>query len=439
MKKNGRYIRNIIILVCVCAALAAAYFLITAHEDPATAGVLYKLGNDKITQVAIDNQYGSFLFEQQDGAWIVESGGIYRTNPEKMDLLFASLEEFEITRMLEEEKNEYGFDVPQAEVSVSTKGGKKYSFVVGNEAIAGSSVYIKSNGQIMLTSTAMTAQLTGSLAAYRAKDVLMVDTANIRSIEYYAEGEKTLSVTNTDYKNWSMIYPFEVPARKVVMNELVSNLSSLTIAGYVDSENINEETGLSEPVGKMVLTDEAGVQQTLEFGAVSDTLQYVSIGTENDIVKLYVADLDFSELTPEGVMYIAPLDADVSQVQSMSVQTGGTTDTITLEYNSEDVTAKLNGAEIPYSSTFVSIYFKWITLNADGYDTEPITPGECEAVCTMTMLSGETIELSLYQRDADTLYMYVNGQMLMEGQTKFYMDRSSLTELLYRVQSANGN
>lgn len=439
MKNNRRYFRNIIILACVCAVLATAYFLITANEDPAAAGVLYRLGSDKIIQVAIKNQYGSFVFRQQDGVWMVESGGVYRTNPKKAELLMASLEEFRITRMLPEEKSEYGFGNPQAEVSVSTRGKKQYSFTVGNEAIAGSSVYVKSGSEIMLTSTAMTAQITGSLAAYRAKDVLMVDSANIRSIDYYVEGEETLSLTNTDYKNWNMVYPFKVPARKVVINELVSQLISLRIAEYVDSGSGKEEAGLSDPARKLVLTDEEGVKQTLEFGAVSDTLQYASIGTEDDIVKLYASDLDFSELTPRGVMYIAPLDYDSSEVQSISIQAGGATDTINLEYNGDDVTAKLNGTEIPYSSVFAAIYYKWITLNADGYDTETTVPKECEAVCTTTLLSGETTELSLYTRDADTLYMVVNGKMVTDGQTRFYLDRSSLTELLYRLQSAKGN
>lgn len=439
MKKNVRTIRNIVILVCVCAVLAIAYFLITANEDPAAAGVLFKLGNDEISQVRIDNQYGEFVFTQKGSEWVVESEGVYRTNPEKIDLLLACLEEFDIARMLPEEKSEYGFDHPKAKVCVSTSRGKEYSFVVGNDAISGSSVYIKSDGQIMLTSTGMTSQLTGSLAAYRAKDVLMVDPAKICSVEYYVEGEKTLSVTNEGYQDWSIVYPFDVPARKVVMNELVAKLSSLTIAGYVDTREANGETGLSVPASKLVLTDQAGVRQTIEFGAIDENLQYVSIGTKNDIVKLYASDLDFSELTPQGVMYIAPLDIDISQVQSVTIQSGEAMDTITLEYHGDEVTAKLNGEEIPYDSTFVAIYFKCITLNADGYDIGSTAPGLCEAVCSVTTIAGETIELSLYERDEDTLYLCVNGEMVKDGQASFYTERSSLTEMLYRLQSAKVN
>ena len=435
MKSNRRSIRTICILVGVCAVLAAAYFLITANEDPAAAGVLFRLGGDSIAQVKIDNQYGSFVFEQQDGAWVVESGGVYRTNPEKMTLLLSCLQEFSIDRMLPEEKSDYGFESPQAQVSVTTAGGRNYDFTVGAEAIKGVSVYIKSNGQVMLTSTGMTSQLTGSLTAYRAKDVLMVDPASIRSIEYYVDGEKTLSLSNADYQSWTMSYPFTAPARRVVMNELISRLRSLVIAGYVDSGS--GETGLDHAGSKMVLTDGVGVQQTLEFGDVSGSVQYVRIGAEADVVQLYTTDLDFSELTPEGVMYIAPLNIDASQVQSISVEADGVSDTITVEHSDDDLTAYLNGGQLS-DEDFTSVYYKLIALNADGCETQGPEPGECAAVCTATLTNGSKVELSLYRRDADTLYLYLNGQMLTSGQTRFYMPQSSLSELLYRLRDVGG-
>jgi len=436
MKNSGRSIRNGIILACVCAGLATAYFLITAKENPAARGVLYQLGGDKIAMVRIDNQYGSFTFEQHGSEWVVDSGGIYRTNPEKISLLLGCLEKFGITRMLPDEKNEFGFSAPQAEVWVTTQGGKSYSFIVGADAISGSSVYIKSDGNVMLTSTAMTSQLTGSLAAYRAKDVLMVDPAHICSIVYYENGVETLSVTNTDYHNWTMGYPFSVPAREVVLNELIARLRTLTIAGYDGVTDADTDNGLSAPTAQMVLTDESGVQQTLEFGAVSDTIQYVRIGAQKDIVQLYAADLDFSKLTPEGVMYLAPLDIDITTVQSISIQTDEMKDTFSLDHSGDEITAKLNGEVISYSLTLVPVYFKCVTLNADGYDANPATPGECEVVCTTTLTSGETVELSLYRRDADTLYLYVGGKPLRDGQTMFYLNRSSLSEMMYRLESA---
>lgn len=438
MTKRAKQIRNGVLLGLLCAGLAAAYFIISANENPAARGVLFRLRNEQITRVSIDNRLGSFDFHEEDGAWVVESGGVYRTNPEKIDLLLGTLEEFAITRMLTDEKSEYGFEDPEASVRVETSGGDEFRFIVGKEAISGSSVYIKSGDDVMLTSTAMTAQLTGSLAAYRAKDVLMVDPSQIRSIIYFVNGEQSLSLSNTDYKSWTMDSPLRVPARNVILNELVAKLRTLSIAGYIDASTGTTDLGLDQPAASMILTDENGVTQTLDFGNIADTQQYVRIGGHDDIVALYASDLDFSALTPAGVMYLAPLDIPIDQVQSVSIQTGGDEDLLTLERNADDVQAALNGRSVSYSETFVSIYFKCITLNADGYDASPTDPGACEAVCSTTLLDGKTVTLSLYRRDAQTLYLYVDGEPVKDGETMFYMEENALNELLYRLDNAKG-
>jgi hypothetical protein len=164
----------------------------------------------------------------------------------------------------------------------------------------------------------------------------------------------------------------------------------------------------------------------------------VRIGEEHDIVKLYAKDLSFSALTPAGVMYIAPLDIPIDLVQSVLIRVGDETDTLTLERDSSVVTAFLNGTNIPYSEAFVSIYFKCITLNADGYDTDPSQPGTCEAVITTTLIDERTVSLSLYRRDESTLYLYVDGKPIQDGQTMFYLEEDVLHELLYRLNKAKG-
>ena len=439
MKQRGKAIRNGILLGLLCVGLVAAYFIISANENPAAKGVLYELRQEQIERIELKNTFGDFAFYQQDGAWVVESNGVYRTNPEKMDLLLGCLGEFAITRMLTDEKAEYGFDEPQAQVEVVTSRGNSYRFTVGNDAISGSSVYIKSGGNVMLTSTAMTSQLTGSLAAYRAKDVLMVDPAAIRSIEYMVDGTQTLTLSNTDYHHWSITYPFTVPAREVILNELVAKLRTLVIAGYVDAESKAQKTGLTNPQASMILTDENGVTQRLDFGSIQDTVQYVRIGSESDIVQLYASDLDFSALTPEGVMYIAPLDIPVDTVKSVSIAANGMVDVLLLDRGGESTIATLNGKPIDYAESFVSVYFKCITVNADGYEAKPSDPGAREAVITVTKTDDTIVELSLYRRDDQTLYLYVDGEPVRAGGTMFYSDAVSLTELLYRLQKAKAS
>ena len=158
------------------------------------------------------------------------------------------------------------------------------------------------------------------------------------------------------------------------------------------------------------------------------------MGGEDDIVQLYAADVDFSELTPQNVMYIAPLNIGIAQVKSLTIETESESDTITLEHNGDSVQAYMNGKELSQTD-FVSLYYKYIALNADGYGMDHFAPGECAATCTTTLLNGESVKMSLYERDAETLYLYINGELLTAGQAEFFMPKSSLTELLYRLES----
>ena len=133
-------------------------------------------------------------------------------------------------------------------------------------------------------------------------------------------------------------------------------------------------------------------------------------------------------------MYVAPLDLPVDSVQSVLVETNGVNKRFELDRSGSEIKATCNGKAIDYANTFVSTYFKCITINADGYDENLSEPGDREATVTITRTDGETVELALYERDSSTMYLFVNGEPLLSGKYMFYTDASSLTELRYRLQ-----
>lgn len=428
MKKS---IRNLLILLVVAALLAGLYLIISSNEDPAATGVLYRLGSgESVETVNIANRYGSFAFKEIDGAWMVTSTGTYRTNPEKMKLILASLENFEISRVLEKDQTIYGLDDPEARIVVKTNKGNEYRFSIGYETASRSSVYVRdeASGKVMIASTSTVAQLTGSLDAYRSKDVLTVDPDNIRSIAYYEHGQLVLQTQNTDYKNWSMSYPYAAPARKVILTELVAKMREWTIASYPDETLAPADMGLDKPVCALILTDGSGDEQLIEFGTTDGTTIYVRTGGQ-DVVKLYVTDTDFSKLTPEGVMYVAPLNADLDSVASIEINIGGKAHAFVLSRVDEETMVKLDGKDIPYEQ-FISVYFKYIALSADGYKPQADLPGEAEMVFTTRLTNGQAIELRLVPGKDDELFMVVKGK------ADFYFNRSSLEQLLYRFNKA---
>ncbi|MEG0584912.1 MAG: DUF4340 domain-containing protein [Christensenellaceae bacterium] len=429
MKKN---IRNLLILVIVFAALLTVFLILDSNNDPAATGVLYKIEDDGIKKIEINNEFGSYAFEKTGEEWMISSGeDTYRTNPEKMNLLISSLQSVPIDRVLDEKIAEYGFEQPRATVKVTDTKGNTYSFLVGAETASRANAYVYDlkTKKSMVTSTAAVSQLTGSLQAYRAKDVLTIDSTKIRRLAFYENEKLYMSVTNTDYKNWALEYPFEAPARKVILTEFVAKMRGWEVAGYPEQTQTKADMGLENPKTAMQITDANGNQQTIFFGKDDGTTTYVQIG-ENEIVKLYTVDVNLSTMTPEQVMYVAPLESNIGELKSISV-TKDTPYVFTIDHSGSVPVITENGKDVSYQD-FSGILTKYITLNATGYDPKQIdTSGKPVAVCTSVLTDGGTKELKLYPRDADTLYM------LVDGKTEFYLNIADLDELLYRIEKAS--
>ncbi len=426
MKKT---VISLIALGGVLVLLLIIYLNLSTNTNPEVTGVLYKIEEDGIAQIELTNEFGTFKFDKKENEWYVHSNKeSYRASKPKMDLMQSALESFKIERVLDTQSEEYGFNNPTATVKVTDTKGNTYSFDVGNETASRASVYIKDkSGKAMVASASEVAQLTGSLQAYRTNEVFTVDTANIRNIKLFEQGSMLIDISNNSYKDWYITYPFNAPARKVVLTEFVSKLRNWQIAGYPKENLTEEQMGLNAPSSQIEITDEAGLTQKLFIGKEEGTQTYVQIG-EGEVVMLYTTDLDFSTLTPEQVMYVAPLASPIDNVSAISVEYEGDVYEYNLDYTTKTPKVTQNGEEVPYEK-FTAIYAKYITLNAKGY--APMQSGDNTPVAKLktVLKDGSTLELTLTNKDADTLYM------LIDGKKEFYLYKADLEELLYRIKN----
>jgi len=425
--------RGIIILAVIAVVLGGVYFWMENTEDAAISGSLYRMDEgETITGISIDNTYGLYEFAlDEEGRWnVTTDGNTYRTHTNKMDLILSALNYIEITRVLEEEIPDYGLEQPQSVVTCTTSKGDRHSFAIGNETASKAEVYIRNqaDGRVMVTSTGAVAQFTGSLSAYRDKEVFTIDKENIVSVVYCKDGEQQLAVNRFD-GSWKLTYPFEAPARQIVMNEFISACTKWTAAGFPQEGNEDYASmGLEDSTTWLEFADVNGETQRLQIGSAQGTGTYVRTGDEDEVAVMYTTDLDFSEFTPDALVFISPLKATADQLASITVQTALGTDTFVVEQlEGGKQKVFLNGAEI-HSNDFASIFSKYIGMNADGY-----APGDggnsVVAVLTSTYVDGSAAQLILQPRDETTFYM------LVDGRTDFYMNASELEELLYRINS----
>ena len=426
--------RTLIILAVAAILLCGIYIWMETTDDATISGSLYRMADDEtITSIKISNLYGNYDFALNDRQeWnVTADGSTYRTHSNKMELIVSALKNIAVTRVLEEEIPDYGLESPQAVVTCTTSKGSTHSFAVGNETVSHSEVYIRDqrNGKVMVTSTAAVAQFTGSLSAYRDKDIFTIDKENIVSVEYYRNGQHELTVDRTD-GSWKLTHPFEAPARNVVMTEFISEWGKWTAAGFPQEGDRNYAAmGLEDSTTWLEFTDANGETQRLQIGASQGTGTFVRTGGTDEVTVMYTTDLDFTDFTPDSLVFVSPLKTTADKIAGITVQTAAGIDTFVveqLENGKQKVT--LNGAEID-PNTFASIFSKYIGMNADGY-----APGQAGdsvvAVLTTTYVDGSAAQLILQPRDDTTFYMYVDGS------TDFYMNASELAELLYRIESA---
>lgn len=432
MKNAIKKYKALWILVIVLGVLVGVYASLGASVNPDITGELYPMADGEQPQhVEIENAYGKFVFENRGGEWTVESGGkTYRAHAEKMDLMTQALKGFTLSRVLESGDAQYGLETPQAKVKLQTDKGKAHTFEVGNQTVSANDNYVAdaANGIIGVTPAAKVAQFTGSIAAYRDKEVFTVDTAKLVQIGYYDGEELALSLAKDAEGNWWLAYPFEAPARNIEMQEFLEVLRGWQVAGFPDMENVTtEEMGVDPAKESLMLVDANGDTQVLSFGNDSGTGRFVQNGGEDDIVMLYKADIDLSHLTPETMMLIAPLRDTVDKVSAISVAVDG--QEYRFEVNNAAQTASVNGRLIDYDD-FISVFYKYIMQIATGRDDAGPAPGaRSVAVMRTEYADGAVVGLTLIERDEDTYFMELNGEAV------YYMPKDRLDALMERVSS----
>lgn len=425
MKKHLPFILTALLVL----AFATGYFLLRGTASKKQAGRLFNLGSQEaIETIDIVNTYGAFSFryEAEAGAWqVVNEGMVYRANQTKMDLMLDSLKSFKIMRSLSQERKEYGFDQAQALVRFTSSKGKTRTFMVGDPGPDELSVYIKDldEDKILMTDLASVAQLTGSLNAYRSKDVFNIDLVTTRRIEYFQYDQLVLTCYSPDGSNWFMDYPYQAPARVIEISELIASMKNWTIAGYPDYGVDAQAMGLDNPAERIHLVDAAGASQSIEFGAEEGIARFARIGGVDDLVVLYAVDVDLSSLRPDLLLFVAPLRATMDEILSITIEKDD--QAYVLTYDPETNLSTLNEKPISYDD-FVGIFFKYIALVASGVD-EHEEPGKQLASFRTHFRDGSAMSLDLFERDKETCFM------AFEGGKGYVMKMSKLESLFERI------
>ena len=395
------------------------------------SGAVYSLkGGEELSSIMLANAYGTFFFSKEKGneLWSVENeSALYRTHIPKMTLLLNALSEMPVRRVLESEDENYNLKNPAALVVLETNTGKRFEYSFGRTGADVNTVYVKNKtGIVFLTDSNVLDQITGSLAAYRDKNVFSVDLMKLERLEYLYGGRTVINCYRESPTEWYMDFPWAAPARHIELTELVAKMTNWVIAGYPELVEFKEAM-LDPPLETLVLTDINGKKQTLDFGAIEGLSRYVRTGEKEDVVFLYAADVDLSVLSPDTLLFVAPLRSQLDRISGFSVKYGK--EAWELSYDQVSDTAFWNYG-ILSSEEFVSIFFKFISMVADGRDSGvvPRLTGTPLAILTLNQLDGISMKLELFTRDEEGYFMRINGE-----DTPYYINAKRLSGLLDRI------
>ena len=423
-KKKAPYIAACIVIVI----LALWYQRLSTNEDPSASGNLFTAKNgEEIQTITLQNEHGEYSFYQEDGNWMVSDGAeAYYTNADKMSLLTDTLLHFPVNRVLEEGQAEYGLEDPRATAVYTTTKGRENTIRIGSVCADTSECYAQADGQkgVLITKSAGASQMLGSLAAYRTNEVFQVDLAALSRIRYTdPEGESVTLEREDPDSSWRLTEPVSAGARQLVTKELMAQLGSWSISGYLESVPEMTEKDV------LVLEDSSGKTQQIMLGAEEGTKRYALLDGEQDAVTLFASDIDLSGFNTTSLIYEAPLAADLDKVKSLHIEIGD--HTYDFEVDAEKEAVFISGKPADYAA-FTSFYTRYILLLADGWDetvtAEDRKETDIRASFETVLKDGSVQSLQLFQGQEDRLLMKCEG---IDG---LYMNEDRLQKVEERLE-----
>lgn len=408
-------------LLILAASLAATYMHLITQETPGRIQKVFSIKEEiGITEIRVHNQYGNFSFHKENEEWRISGQENRRADQNRLQMMESILRDLQVTRVLTEELPEYGLQSPAIEIEFSTGNGKAYHLTVGNQTVSRAQVYASAGDQwIFLLDLGYLSPFDASAIAYRDKEIFTIDRNHIQGIAYQREGEPIIDLRKIDGQ-WQMVAPYQAGAREIEIQEFLVQLRDLKAVDQIDESVSLKELGMLPPEETLILTDASGKEQILEFGANAEPYRTMRRSLEGDLYTIYEMDLNLSKMTPDQLLFESPFKTSIDLVKKMEISFEDQNYVFTVNTDSDEY---IKNGELISRGDMVSIFMKYITILADGY--EPFVPnGEPAGRLATTYTDGHVVEVLLYPREAG------GYGMSMDGDTRFYLEAERVEKLL---------
>jgi hypothetical protein len=149
-------------------------------------------------------------------------------------------------------------------------GEKPATLLVGATSPTGGSVYVKTNGKILLVPSSLARGVRKNLFQLREKRLLAGTTNEISRFEIW-RGKTQISAEKGADGKWVFTNPAKSPADEGAVNDLLSTIVHSSATAFADDKS-DAETGLKDPTAKVSVWQKSAAQTVLLGDETADKL-----------------------------------------------------------------------------------------------------------------------------------------------------------------------
>jgi hypothetical protein len=345
-----RGLRSFLLLLAVCAGLAAYLYFVESKRDPSAADKkdkVFTVEADKIDEMSVKSESGEQTTLKKTGtAWQIVAPVAAEPDGAAVSGLTSNLSTLELQRIIEEnppDLAEYGLAQPRLEVSFKA-GGTEHRLLIGRKTPAATDLYAKLGDQkrVFLIPSYVDATFNKTTFDLRDKTVLKVARDKIDALSITSPS-RVLQFTKADGE-WHMTLPAKARADFTTVDGLVSRLGTLQTKSIVaDSATALAEYGLDKPA------------TTIQLGSGSSQATLLIGKTAAGEGAVYAKDQSRPAVITIDATLVADVAKDVGEYRQKDLLDGRA-------FNSTRLEVTRNGQ--------TAVFEKTKTKNKEGLDEE---------------------------------------------------------------------
>lgn len=345
-----RGLRSFLLLLTICAGLAAYLYFVESKRDPSAADKkdkVFTVEADKIDEMTVKAESGEQTTLKKTGtAWQIVAPVAAEPDGAAVSGLTSNLSTLELQRVIEEnppDLAEYGLAQPRLEVSFKA-GGTEHRLQIGRKTPAATDLYAKLGDQkrVFLIPSFVDTTFNKTTFDLRDKTVLKVDRDKIDALSITSP-TRVLQFTKADGE-WHMTLPIKARADFTTVDGLVSRLGTLQTKSIVAADGAAlAEYGLDKPV------------TTIQLGSGSSQATLLIGKPAGGEVAVYAKDQSRPAVITIDATLVADVAKDVGEYRQKDLLDGRAFNSTRLEVTRSGQT---------------SVFEKTKTKNKEGQDEE---------------------------------------------------------------------